>query len=88
MSDFRWDGGFEMTPKNWTLEGKNRTLGGWGVKNHQKSSDIIYGCSLSHIWLLGTIVKFCFLNKVHLMISDLQSVKRYFQQLTKDEFEL
>ena len=25
-----------MTPKNWTLEGKNRTLGGWGVKNRQK----------------------------------------------------
>ena len=21
--------------------------GGWGVKNHQKSSDIIYGCSLT-----------------------------------------
>ena len=27
MSDFRGDGGFEMTPKKRTLEGKNRTLG-------------------------------------------------------------
>ena len=45
MSDFRGGGwGSEMTPKNWTLEGKNRTLGGMGG---QKSSDIIYGCSLT-----------------------------------------
>ena len=36
-----------MTPKNWTLEGKNRTLGGeGGVKNRQKLSDIIYVRSL------------------------------------------
>ena len=28
MSDFLGDGCSEMTPKNWTLEGKNRTLGG------------------------------------------------------------
>ena len=28
MSDFRRDGEYEMTPKNWTLEGKNRTSGG------------------------------------------------------------
>ena len=29
MSDFRGDGGgSEMTPKNWTLEGKNQTLKG------------------------------------------------------------
>ena len=40
MSDFRggW-GGAEMTPKNRTLEGKNRTLGGDGgskiVKNRR-----------------------------------------------------
>ena len=27
MSDFRGDGGSEMTPKKRTLEGKNRTLG-------------------------------------------------------------
>ena len=27
MSDFRGDGESEMTPKNWTLEGKNWTLG-------------------------------------------------------------
>ena len=41
MSDFRGDGGgSEMTPKNRTLEGKNRTLGGMGG---QKSSDSIYG---------------------------------------------
>ena len=33
-----------MTQKNRTLEGKNRTLG--GVKNRQKSSDIIYVRSL------------------------------------------
>ena len=43
MSDFRGDGGSEMTPKNWTLEGKYRPLGGMGVKNRQKLSDIIYG---------------------------------------------
>ena len=30
MSDLRGDGGSEMTPKNWTLEGNNRTLGGNG----------------------------------------------------------
>ena len=30
MSDFRGDGGSEITPKNWTLEGKNQTLGGMG----------------------------------------------------------
>ena len=28
MSDFRGDGGSEMTPKNRTLEGENRTIGG------------------------------------------------------------
>ena len=33
-----------MTQKDQTLEGKNRTLG--GVKNRQKSSDIIYVRSL------------------------------------------
>ena len=38
MSDFRGDGGSEMTPKNRTLEGKNRTLGGRGG---QKSSKIV-----------------------------------------------
>ena len=37
-----------MTPINRKLEVKNRTLEGRGVKNDQKkSSDIIYGCSLS-----------------------------------------
>ena len=30
VSDFSWDGGSEMTPKNRTLEGKNWTLGGVG----------------------------------------------------------
>ena len=34
MSDFRGRG---MTPKNRTLEGKNRTLGGMGVKNRRTS---------------------------------------------------
>ena len=44
MSDFRGDGESKMTPQNRTLEGKYRTLGGMGgVKNRQKSSDIIYG---------------------------------------------
>ena len=41
MSDFRGDGGSEMIPKNRTLEGKNRTLGGEGgskiVKNRRTS---------------------------------------------------
>ena len=41
MSDFRGDGGSEMTPKNRTLEGKNRTLAGVGlvkiVKNRRIS---------------------------------------------------
>ena len=41
MFDLRGDGGSEMTPKNWTLEGKNRTLG--GGMGGQKSLDIIYG---------------------------------------------
>ena len=37
-----------MIPKNRTLEGKNRTLGGeGGVKNRRKSSDIIYVRSLT-----------------------------------------
>ena len=37
MPDFRGRGGSEMTPKNRTLEGKNRTLGRNGG---QKSSKI------------------------------------------------
>ena len=41
MSYFRGDGGSEMTPKNRTLEGKNRTLGGDGgskiIKNRRTS---------------------------------------------------
>ena len=44
MSGFRGDGGSEINPNNWSLEGKNRMLGGSKiVKNRQKSSDIIYG---------------------------------------------
>ena len=45
MSDSRWGfGGSEMTPKNWTLEGKKLDVrGGWEVKNRQKLSDIING---------------------------------------------
>ena len=43
MSDFRGDGGSEMTPKNRTLEGKNWTLGGMGGQSCQKSSDIMNG---------------------------------------------
>ena len=38
MSDFRGRWGFEMTPKNRTLEGKNRTLGEMGG---QKLSKIV-----------------------------------------------
>ena len=41
---FKW-GGSKMTPKNRTLEGKNRTLGE-GESKMTKKSDIIYGCSL------------------------------------------
>ena len=44
INDVRFKGGMggsEMTPKNWTLEGKNRTLGGDGgskiVKNRRTS---------------------------------------------------
>ena len=38
MTDFRGDGGSEMTPKNRTLEGKNWTIAGdGGVKNRQTS---------------------------------------------------
>ena len=45
MSDFReGDGGSEMTPKNRTLEGKNRTLGRNGG---QKSSKIVG----HHLWM-------------------------------------
>ena len=32
MSDFLGGGGFKMTLKYWTLEGKNRTSGGGGQK--------------------------------------------------------
>ena len=46
-----------MTPKNWTLQDKNRMLGGRGgqksskiVENFRKSSDIIYVRSLINIW--------------------------------------
>ena len=38
ISDFRGGGGSKITPKNRTLEGKNRTLGGRGG---QKSSQIV-----------------------------------------------
>ena len=31
-----------MTPINRTLEGKNQTLGGGGVINYPKESDVIY----------------------------------------------
>ena len=37
MSDFRGDGGSEMTQKNRTLEGKNRMLGEMGIKNRRTS---------------------------------------------------
>ena len=50
MSDSRGEGGFKMTPKNWTLEGKNWTWGGRGeVKNDPKKSDIILGRSLTFV---------------------------------------
>ena len=44
----------KMTPKYRTLEGKNRILGGRGVKNDRKSSDIIYGRSL---WVIQICIK-------------------------------
>ena len=37
MSDFRGGGGSEMTPKYWTLEGKNGTLRGDGVSKIVKN---------------------------------------------------
>ena len=40
MSDFRGEGGSKMTPKYRTLEGR-------GGKSGHKSSDIIYGRSLT-----------------------------------------
>ena len=43
MSDFRGEGGgSKMTQKYWTLESKNRTLGGGGSKMVANFSDIIY----------------------------------------------
>ena len=46
MSDLRGDGGgYEIIPNDWTLEGKNRTLGGMGGK---KSSNIINGRSIRY----------------------------------------
>ena len=45
-----------MTQKNQTLEGKNCMLGGdggEGVKNCQKSLDIINGWSLLAIWFMA-----------------------------------
>ena len=42
MSDFRGGWGSEMTPKNRTLEGKNRTIGGDGGPN-------IVG---HHLWMI------------------------------------
>ena len=46
MSDLRGGWGSEMTPKNRTLEGENRTKGGCRIK---KSSDIVNGRSLSFL---------------------------------------
>ena len=46
MSDFRGEWGSEMSPKNRTLEGENRTKGGCRIK---KSSDIDNGRSLSFL---------------------------------------
>ena len=37
MSDFRGGGGSKMTQKNWTLEGKNWTIGGRGSRMAKKS---------------------------------------------------
>ena len=45
MSDFRGDGGSEMTQNNRALEGKNRILGGDGG---QKSSKIVR----HHLWMI------------------------------------
>ena len=45
ISDFRGDGGSEMTPQKQTLEGKNRMLGGM---DGQKSSKIVR----HHLWMI------------------------------------
>ena len=57
ISDFRGEGGSEMTPKNGTLEGINKTLGGGGVKNRQNSSNIIYGWSPRQLTMGWNIFK-------------------------------
>ena len=38
MSDFRGGGGSEIDPKNQTLEGKNRTLGGTYLRGPESAS--------------------------------------------------
>ena len=44
MSDLKGEGGSKMTPKNRTLEDKNRALGGRRVKNDQKKIE-------HHLWM-------------------------------------
>ena len=44
-SDFRGGGGSKMTPKNRTLEGKDRTLGGEG------GSKIVENCRTSFMYI-------------------------------------
>ena len=41
------EGGSKMIHKNWTVEGKNQTLGGLGGKKCPKKSDIIYVCAFT-----------------------------------------
>ena len=61
MSGFKGEGGSKMTPKNRTLEGKNRMLGGRGG---QKSSKIVghHLCTFPKAWskLLYTKLRTCY----------------------------
>ena len=51
MSDFTGDGGSEMTPKNWTLEGKN-----WmsGADVRVKNCQISFMDDPLLVYILGT----------------------------------
>ena len=78
-----------MTPKNRTLEGKNRTLGGWGVKNRQKCGciNLYVKWEPNHLKLKGQTEKTCyfFLNKdfIHIL-----TVLACYQLVNVDESDL
>ena len=66
MSDFRGEGGADMTPKNRTLECKNWTLGGMGG---QKLSKIVG----HHLWMIPKRMK---LGNSELLVSKSYSCGR------------